>query len=166
MRKLWMVAMLTISCGGASIQPFGGSCSVALSGAQSGTYACTSGLGGYDTTSTRGDVAVGTAGSNPSSTVLITFQGEPHQGTFRSTDADAQSSLQVVMQGSSSSPQWFAGAGSGTTTGSYTLSLSSVAFVSQYGTTKAYAVSGTVDATLPAVSGSGATGTVTLHAAF
>lgn len=163
MRRPWIAAALMLSCGGAS---FGsGRCSITLSGAQSGTFACIAVGGTYDVSSNRGSVAFQTSGATPVTTVSISFPGEPHPGTFTSTDTGAVSSLQVSYQTVSGST-WAATAGSGTQTGTYTLVLNSVALIAQSTSGKAYAVSGRVDGTLLPIPSSGASGNVLLHAAF
>jgi hypothetical protein len=101
-------------------------------------------------------VSLSTSGQNP--VTSISFAGTLHTGTYHSTDTGAGGGI-TYTSGTSS---WLAGPGIGT----FTLNLTTVTTVSTTGTSTAYAVHGTLDATMPAVAGSTLTGSVTLHASF
>ena len=98
------------------------------------------------------------------SPVAITFAGEPKVGHFKNTDAGAQGGASVSL---TQTQVWLVNiGGSGSAVGTYDLNLTSVSTNATVSTGKVYNVSGTLDAVLPAVAGSGTTGTVTLHAVF
>ena len=71
----------------------------------------------------------------------------------------------MIVSGASSS-YWIASSDASSTQGTYSLKLTGVSSAYSNSSGKTYSTTGTVDGTLPAASGSGASGTVTLHATF
>ena len=142
------------------------SCSMTLSGAVTGTYACGLPLGAWGSAKNRGAIVLtynltGTSGIKASASVG--FPGEPTTKTYSSSDGDGQSGLNVV----DGKGVWAATAGtSATPLGSYTMVVTSVALGETQATGKSYRVGGTLDATLTPASGTSATGTVTMHVEF
>jgi hypothetical protein len=163
-------AVALIACGGTDstspITTLNATATVTLSGAQTGTFTSKNMAAVFGTSDQRGGFSfnVTQAAGTPAIVVAIRFTGEPKVGHFKSTDVGAQAGLSV----SPNSPVfWIATDGNvSSPAGSYDLNLTSVATSSTVSTGKTYNVSGTLDAVLPAVAGSGATGTVTLHATF
>jgi hypothetical protein len=98
----------------------------------------------------------------------VAFPGEPHIGTFASTDPGA---IGYVESGApafgyrASAGGGFMVGGLPSPAGSYTMTLSEVSVSSDPANTSR-PVHGTFDATLPAVPGTPVSGTVTLHATF
>src|SRR3954471_19527520 len=169
-RLMSLAALALLGCGGgdttAPNEVVTGKATVTLSGAQTGTF--TSGVMAvvWSTTDGRGafGFSVAQATGTPSIAVALTFAGEPKVGHFKSTDVGAQGGLSVTL---GQSNFWVASdANTATPFGSYDLNLTSVSVTSTVSTGKVYKVSGTLDASLPAVAGSGTTGTVTMHATF
>jgi hypothetical protein len=170
MKRLAFFAALTlIACGGSSTSPtttLNTTATVTLSGAQTGTFTSNSVGAVFVNSNQLGAITflVAQAGTAPGITVAITFSGEPKVGHFKNTDVGAQGGAGVTL---AQSQIWLANiAGTGSAVGSYDLNLTSVSTNATVSTGKVYNVSGTLDAVLPAVAGSGATGTVTLHAVF
>jgi len=168
-----LVLVVSLACGGTGTNPTNtGACSITLSGAVTGTFPCASAAtGGYDHASNESavDFTAGSAASasntTPDITVAIGFSGSMQNGTFTSTGSGAGGG--VVVDGNPGSV-WAATVASGANpaTGSYTLVVSSNTTLAGNTSGSVYTVHGTLDATLPAVQGSSATGTVTLHATF
>jgi hypothetical protein len=175
MKRLISVAALALlGCGGGgdTTEPndvVTGKASITLSGAQTGNF--TSGVMAvvWSTSDNRGAFGFSVAQTTgttttPSIAVAMTFTGEPKVGHFKSTDVGAQGGLSVTL---GQSNFWVASdANTSTPFGSYDLNLTSVTVTSTVVTGKIYKVTGTLDASLPAVAGSGTTGTVTMHATF
>ena len=87
------------------------------------------------------------------------------QGTFTDADADGGTTARITV--TAVADAWEANAGtSAPETGTYTLVLTRVTSVKVLAEGEIYAVNGTLDATLPPVPRTSATGNVTLHAAF
>ncbi len=171
MHRSGMIAMLSVavvlaSCSSASTNSSGTGCSFTLSGALTGTPGCTP-LGTF-WTSDDNKTAFGFTpnfSSDPAVLVTIAVAGEATATTYHETDAGAVAGISVSSSGGS---QWAMQTADGGTpaSGSYTLTFSSVSTITSDAGTKVYQVHGTLTATLPAVAGSGATGTVTLKATF
>jgi hypothetical protein len=144
-------------CGGVASQ----NCTVTLTGAQTGTYDCRPSFTAWDSATNLAGFAfdMKQSGTAPHVQVAIRFPNQPHVGDYLNTDAGAQGALSVTA----ASASWAAVSGG---QGSYHLIFTSVAESLSDSTGKVYVGAGTVDATLPAMSGTGATGTVSLHVAF
>lgn len=143
--------------------PSSSSCTITLSGALSGTIPCTASLG-YDAKNNLGVLGVSPVGSpTVHFTGSASFPGQPHTGTYQSTDAGAKGGLSV-QQGT---PTWFASSGGSSTQGSYALTLNSVTNPRQTSSgDMLYDTSGVLTATLPAITGTGASGTVMVSVTF
>jgi hypothetical protein len=170
-RIVWasvVAALVGCGSGDGSNPPDDGSiagCSLALSGGASGTYPCTLRAAVWSSLSYVGQVIVGrTAATDaPAITANVSFPGEPIAGTYADDNPDLTTRLTVT----SGSASWTAS--SGTTAparGSYTMVLTRVSATRASGDNQIYAVSGTLDATLPPVPGTSASGDVTLQARF
>ncbi|MFN2546111.1 MAG: hypothetical protein ABR567_01630 [Myxococcales bacterium] len=167
-RVFALTAAALAACGGGITTTPGqsSSCSVTLSGAVTGTFNCQYATTAWASSNNLGAFAFSAAGP-PAVTVAIGFTGEPHTGAYKNTDAGAESGITVTNGSGASAQYWVANVGDGSTpAGSYTLNFTSVSNAITVSNGKGYSVEGTLDATLPAVSGTGATGTVTLHATF
>lgn len=153
-----LAAAALAACGGTSTAAGGdtNACSIALSGAATASITCTNAVAGYSSANGEGLASLTTSGQNP--VTNISFAGAPHTGIYHSTDTGAGGGI-TYTSGTSS---WLTGPGIGT----FTLNLTTVNIISTSGTSTAYAIHGTLDATMPAVSGSTLTGSVTLHASF
>jgi hypothetical protein len=172
MKRLLLIAtMVVVGCGGGSDSTapndvVNGKATVTLTGAQTGTFTSNTMAVVWGSADGRGafGFSVTQATGTPSIGVALTFTGEPKVGHFKSTDVAAQGGLSVTL---GQSNFWVASdANTATPFGSYDLNLTSVTVTSTVSTGKVYKVTGTLDASLPAVAGSGTTGTVTMHATF
>lgn len=139
-------------------------CSMTLSGAISGTYACDLVMAVWSSESDRGAVNIssnilGTSGVRVSASAG--FLGAPATKTYASTDADAKGGFSVA----DGQNVWAAVTGTDPQ-GSYTVSISSVTEAETQPTGKAYRAAGTLTATLTAAKGTAASGTVTMVAEF
>ena len=118
------------ACGGSGIGPGGlagsSSCSVTLTGARSGTYDCKSALAVWDSTKNESGFAftVSEAGTTPQIAVVISFKGEPHSGTYASTDTGVTGGTTVSISGGSSG--WVASSDPGSPQGSFSLKFTGV----------------------------------------
>jgi hypothetical protein len=143
-----------------------GAATVTLSGAVTGTFSGT--VVSVWTSTSNGSVAINFPDPSPLAAfdLDLTQPGQPTVSTWTETDAGAQSAILVQEKGTVP-PSWVTVVG-GTSPnqGTYTLNLTSVAILTDTVNDKAYTVHGTLNATLPAQSGSGATGTVNLSASF
>jgi hypothetical protein len=142
------------------------SCTVTLSGVFPGTWDCRPALIGWasasNTTGFGFDLAA--TATQPAVILSISFAGEPAVRTYASSDSAAQGVAEVLV---TPGLEWLASAGGlNAPQGSYALTLTSVSDTVATAHGKAYLVAGTVTATLPAVTASGATGTITLSATF
>lgn len=165
-------ALVLAACGGGTgIGPsgtIGGSdhCSVTLTGAQTGTYDCKSAIAVWDQTKNETSFvfSVSEAGTTPQILVVISFKNEPHSATYASTDTGVLGGATVYISGGSSG--WTASSDPGSPQGSFSLKFTGVLTAYTASNGKTYSTAGSLDATLPATSGSAATGTVILHATF
>jgi hypothetical protein len=158
-----------IGCGDSAGGPDGGgppggssACKVTLSGAQSGTYDCTivsAWVAAQDITGVG--LTVG-QGSEVQLAGTVQYDKKGRTGTFASSDPDASGS---VAWGSGLN-RYVASVGSGANMGSYTLRLSKVSSLGSSSSGEAYAVEGTLDASLDPIPGSSGSGTINLHATF
>jgi hypothetical protein len=143
------------------------SCSVTLSGSQTGTYDCTPAEALH---STAGDTAgfgfqVNSSTTQPDIVSLILWSGTPAAGEWKSTDMGAAGAVAVSTTAGAA---WYTAAGNIglPAQGSYDLKVSSVSNPVQTDSGTAYTVHGSLTASLPAASGTGASGTVTVNATF
>jgi hypothetical protein len=169
-RFLVVPVALLIACGGSTATDVNsgvtGAATITLSGAQTGTFSANDVATVWNSAGNQGGFAISTAqsGTTPAITVGISFVGEPHTGHYKNTDAATTGGVSVNP---SSLTFWLASNTSGSTPqGSYDLNLTSVSTAGSVSTGKTYTVSGTFDAVLPALAGSNATGTVTMHVTF
>jgi hypothetical protein len=167
MMAIVFIAGALASCSSDGTNTSGGTgCSFTLSGALTGTPACTP-LGTF-WTSDDNKTAFGFTpnfSGDPAILVTIATAGQAATGTYHETDVGAVAAISVS---STNGNQWAMQTADGGTpaSGSYTLTFSSVSTVTSDAATKVYQVHGTLTATLPAVAGTSATGTVTLRATF
>lgn len=168
--QLSAAALALAACGGSSgIGNNGqGTCSVTLSGAQTGTYDCQAGLGSYSTSDNKSGFGAGTTGATPPTLAFaFVFAGDLKTGTFKDTDAGANSAVTVQT---ASNAFWSENVGlnnSDPKRGSYTLNITSTGTRVTGNQGAAYlAVQGTLTAVLEPVAGTGATGNVNLTATF
>jgi hypothetical protein len=138
----------------------GNGCTVVLSGGLSGTYDCVAFVAAYSTAVNTSSFAASIT-SPAAVAIAINFPGEAATGTYTRATPNASGGI-VITSGTSS---WSVSAGSGGT-GAYTLTLTSVSTLSSTSQGKAYTVHGTLDATIPANSGSAITTAVTAHVTF
>lgn len=157
-------ALFAASCGRASLNLNGpAACTVTFSGALTGTAPCTA-AAAYATSKNRTGVVIdtqGAAGTLQSFDFALDATGDLAEQTYTSGNSlgDTGSTLTTTTNQS-----WVQGASGGSP--DFTLVVSNVTVVGSNASGRAYAVHGTYDATLAAVAGSGATGTVTAHAVF
>lgn len=159
-------------------------CTITLTGAVNLSFPCTT-TTEYFTAANRTVFTLDVADSRPLQLLTIVLQNAGHamSGTWSSTDSGASGGVEV-QEGSMDggpSPTWQVTAGASTppdasapeagpqdggmTEGSYTLDLM-VGLGMPTTTGESFGSTGTFAATLPAVTQSGATGTVTIHANF
>ncbi len=140
-------------------------CTVTLSGAVTGTYNCRSASVVWSSADSTGTFAfvVSASGTAPGIAVTVSWPNEPTTRTYANSDSAAAAVLAVVATGQT----WQASVGgSSAAAGSYALVFTSVVNNLREQNGNLYATEGTLTASLPAVAASGATGTVTLSAAF
>lgn len=142
-------------------------CTVALSGAVSGTFNCQSAGVTWSSGDNTGTFSFSVAGSgaSPGISVTVEWLNEPTPlRTYANSDSAAQAVLAVTA---SNGQTWEASVGGSTAAaGSYALVFTSVVNNLREQDGNLYATDGTLDASLPAVASSGATGVVLLSAAF
>ena len=143
-------------------------CALTLSGGTSGSFACTLRSATWSDATDTGTVMVGYGGAGqqtPSIGATFTFPVPPRAGIFTQTDADAGTTGQITVTLGSAS--WAATAdASAPAEGAFTLNLTKVLPTKLLADGEIYAFSGTLDATLPPLPQTSATGDVTLHATF
>jgi len=133
--------------------------SVTISGALTGTLNLPVGAAFEVAQNASG---VGFTGGIPAATVAVKVVGELKPGTYTSTNPGVSGVLTV----SAAQWMWEATKGSSRDQGTFSLTITSVLVAAARSDGKAYVVHGTLAATLPAVTQSGATGTVTVTATF
>jgi hypothetical protein len=141
-------------------------CTVVLSGAVAGTYNCESASTTWSSADSLGTFAFSVAGSGttPSINVNIQWLNEPTTRTYANSDSAAQAVLTVTT---SNGQTWQASVGGSTAAaGSYALVFTSVVTNLREQNGNLYATAGTLNASLPAVAATGATGVVLLSANF
>jgi hypothetical protein len=147
--------------------PGNGEATVTLSSAVTGTFTGTV-VCLWDGSTNTGSFAINFASPSPLAALDIdmTQPGQPTVSTWTETTAGAKSAM-LVQEPGTVPPSWVMAVGATTPDqGAYSLSLTSVSILTDAGTSKAYTVHGTLNATLPAQSGTGSTGTVTLYGTF
>jgi hypothetical protein len=167
-RVVILAAAAILGCNKNSTGPAQGvssSCTVNLSGAISGTYDCRPATTSWSGTTDDAGFSFGVraSGTEPVIGLAIVWLGEPADTTYHNTDAGAQADISVT----SGNQTWLATVGEGPpAAGTYSLTFSSVVINSSAASGKLYATDGTVTATLPAVTATGASGVVILSATF
>lgn len=162
-----LAAVAWLGCNKSETSPSGisSSCSVTLSGAVSGTYDCQPATTLWTSGSNQGGFSFGVtaATGKPAISAAVVWVGEPKDTSY--TNADSAAGAQITV--TSSGQIWQAQVGQGlAATGSYSLSFTSVVQNGGNAGGKAYAADGTLNATLPAVTASGASGVVIVTATF
>lgn len=133
----------------------GGSCSLTLSGGQTGTYSCTS-TTAWASSNNEGAFSITPTGFSGMINIAVGWPGEPHTGTYQSTDANAKGGASVVTGSGASTMAWAAAVGGGNAPiGSYTLSFTSISNTVTTSNGKAYTGHGTFTATLASQTGQG-----------
>jgi len=154
----------TTSPGGSS----GAGCTLTVSGATTGSYGCTSRSASSSDTTGLGYVMMGygiVGQTIPVIGVSFTFPDVPMPGTFTDADVDAGTTARISV--TAGDDAWAAIDGTpALATGTYTLVLTRATPTKVAAEGVVYAVSGSLDATLPPVPSTAATGNVTLHATF
>jgi hypothetical protein len=169
--KSLIVAVFVVSACGSSAGGSGGAggtgggpCTITISGATQATLTCqASSL--FDGSHNRGSVTLSVPNAAPLSSVVIDLArpGEVMTGMWANTDSGAMGGIDVIA---SNSQAWSASQASPNSQGSYTMDLTAANVIGQTTSAKTYLVHGTIDATLPPIAGTGATGNVTFHASF
>jgi hypothetical protein len=163
-----LAAAAALSCNKATA-PSGGTsatCTVTLSGAVSGTYDCKPATTLWSSGDNTGGFSFGVAvsGTRPAIAAAIQWVGQPKDTSYTNADSAAQAQIIVTTSGNQ---VWTATVGQGlATTGSYTLTFTSVVRNGSSAGGEGYAADGTLNATLPAVTSSGASGVIILTATF
>jgi hypothetical protein len=171
-----LCVVFAVGCGGPGIPGGGGGgtgsglrpCTITLSGAVTGTFACTD-VPAVAHTSNQNQtgfvVAYGTLGqTDPAVAVSFGFSGQPPSGTVSSTGTGANGG--GILQ-KPSAQTWSSDVGTGgNDTGSWSVTFSSVTPMGTAGDTTSYEVHGTLDLTAPAQAGTGSAGTTTVHVEF
>jgi hypothetical protein len=170
-KVLFLLPLLLVACGGRS-ETIGGAtgiCSYTYSGTLTGTFSsdCIGGIAAYDSTHNLAAVTLAGVSTDPyvvSGGLQIVSSGGISNKAYSLTDASTQGAIIVNDSGK----EWIANTASGSTpaAGSFSLNVTSNASYATSNGVTGYYIHGTADATLAAVAGSGATGTVTLHSVF
>jgi hypothetical protein len=155
-------AALMASCGGSAPVEKRDACSVTLSGAVAGSFDCTP---AFATSEAFNFPQTGAAGE-PHASAFIQWPNlaplMPVPGTYRPADANFTAIVNVMDDAGRS---WSATAGSSfSPQGSYVLTITAVR-PPRPGSTS-FEVDGSLDATLTALTFTGSTGEITLHAQF
>ena len=93
----------------------------------------------------------------------LTRSGHVAEGTYSNTTSGVVGSVTITNAGSAT---YMASAGAGNNVGTFTLVITKSTVLTNTANGTAYLIDGTLDATVPAVASSGATGTVTAHQTF
>ena len=158
-------------CGGKSstTAPSGGNnnnpSDIILTGSVAGEYTTAVFVGAWDHTNNVGGVAAQVTGSTTIN-IDLGFTGDLTTATYKSTDAGAAGAISVVN--TATNLTWTATASTANQAqGSYTMTINSTGTPVTQNGDKAYTgLHGVINATLPALPSSGASGTVTLQATF
>lgn len=143
-----------------------GACTVALTGAQTGSSKCSNVLAIFARDSNFSAVNFSNTGGSPVVNISIRFPGEPATKTYRSADAGEVASVMVNLNNTSVWAAVVDPSSRKPVVGSFTLTISSMSTLSSAGRGKVLQVHGSLTATLPSMPSTAATGTVTLHATF
>ncbi len=139
-------------------------CSVSITGAASLTTPCTAVASWTARTGTASVQLILPSSTTPNVNAFAAWVGSMRTGTYRNTDANAATTIGV--DDPASGRAWLA-AGAAAPVGTSTLVVTGLGAAISGTSGLVYAVvHGTLDATLDPVAASGASGTVTLHAAF
>jgi hypothetical protein len=171
MRVTYIFALAAVAAIGGCSSSAGGDdnanstgCTITLTGASTGSPACTP-IGTF-WTSDDNMTAFGFVPdlSDPGALVTISFTGQPSTKTYRETDPGTVAAISI----SSGASQWAMQTASDGTpaSGGFTLTITSANTITSAADARTYQLHGTLTATLPAVAGTAATGTVTLKATF
>jgi len=141
-------------------------CNLSVSGAVSGVFTCSVSVT-YATAANRGDVTISVADPRPLQQITLSLQkpGLPVTGSWANTDTGASGGITVEGESDASVPTWACTVGGTSPDGTYTMQLQVGAGMPDMGG-EVFGANGTIDAMLPAVTSSGAMGTVSLHATF
>jgi hypothetical protein len=142
------------------------SCTVTLSGAQTGEFDCrpatttiTAGQGSFQFSVSSANDGGSTDGAEPLGvSAIIYFSGGPTPATYTSSGSSGGLGG-VTISGVGARTRGLSG-------GAYQLMFTSFAHPATSGTATLYQAEGSLDATLVPVANTGATGTITLHATF
>jgi hypothetical protein len=174
-RSMCLCLLFVVACGGSENIPGGGGggagdshpCTITLSGAITGAFACTDVPAVARTMSqnqTGFVVAYGTLGqTDPAVAVSFDFSGQPPSGSVASTATGATGG--VIIQ-TPSALTWWADVGTGNDTGSWSVTFSTATPIGTTEGATSYAVHGSLDMTAPAKTDTGSAGTTTIHAEF
>ena len=151
MRLAVTAAFILAACGGSGGGTTATTCSITLSGGQSGTFACSGFQAGYATSNNFSQISSGIAGL-AGSNVTINVPGTLHPGTFGSADHTAKATMGV--QGTGRAWTLEINDDHSTDRGSFTLHLETVAPTTTTNIGTGYAIHGSLDATLKATDSS------------
>lgn len=126
-----------------------GTCSTTLSGAVNGTYACSAAVAAYATASATSTIAF--AVTLPAVSVAITVPGQFGTNTYTNVTSGASGGVTLT----SGSTVYYAVVSGGTSTGTFTLHLTSVSTIGSVSTGTTYTVHGTLTGTLAPAGGTG-----------
>jgi hypothetical protein len=170
MKRLTLIAFaLLAACSKSTTSPvnvvLNTNASITLTGAQTATLQSTDMAVVWNSTNNKGAYNLSQTAVTPGIVVGISWTGEPVVGHFKNTDAGASSAMTVNPNGTLN--YWTASVGgTSAAVGTYDLNLTKVSTYTSVSGGKTYNVSGTLDVTMPALAGTGATGTVTMHVVF
>ena len=140
-------------------------CNLSVSGPVNGTFACVVTLN-YSTAGKRSSLSIQVPMPKAFQEVVVSAAqpGLPMTGTWSSSDTGATGGVTVIAPASGMmDPTWQCSAGGAN--GSYTIDIKVEGGMPTPGG-EAFGVTGTLDATMPAKTSTGATGTLTMHATF
>jgi hypothetical protein len=141
-------------------------CTLDLTGALSGSFACVVSVT-YSKLSMRGDVTISVANPGALQEVAVSVQqpGVPATGVWANTDPGASGGMTVQGKPAAMVPTWQCSVGGAAPQGTYSMNLRvGIGKVTPSG--EEFGATGTLDANLPALAQTGATGTVKMHVAF
>jgi hypothetical protein len=167
------IAVLAAGCGASLNIPGTGSCTATLSGAVTETNVTCFAVAGTDSNG-DGNGTIAFTFENPvgyTVSAAVKSTGTPAARNYANTDANANGACEVMSNGGSGTPSvWAAIAGGSPNQGTYSFNVTNISSeVSNPdgGPGQVFlTVHGTIDCTMPAVAGSAASGTVTMHATF
>jgi hypothetical protein len=167
------IAILAAACGSSTPEvPGQQNCTATLSGGVTASnISCFAAAGDNTNGNNKGGIGFSfTGASGYSVSAAVVTVGAPTAKEYKNTDSGANGGCTVTSTGSSSFQGWAATAGSSNDQGTYDInvtSLSNQVTNPDGGPGEVFlTVHGSVNCTMPAIPGSGATGTVTLSATF